>query len=629
MKSSCLLLLWLSLTTAMAQTNWNDTIVQLKSVNVVVYKNHFLQSGIDGITDMPMDSAILFTLSATLQQDSRFFIKNYGPSALATVNYKGTSPTQNNILWNGIKLNAPSNGQMDLNILLSSGIDEVYVVQSGNNGTIGSNIVLESNLDSKKNISNRFFVEGGSFQSIKISNATNYAAKGFLGKTAVAFQHALNDFSFSNRFLAIDKKVKMQNAAQNSYAIMQELKYNVNPYHAISAAFWMNQAMREIPPTFTQKESKQWQEDAAYRCLVSYEYSKKNLGINIKSALLTDKMQYVDPVLAIKSELKNISSQSQLNWRYTHKNKWTFQGQFFYTFEKSQSPNYSISAQRNLYGAKVQSKYRINANHELSLLLKQELINRKNAPFAFHFYYAGKAKIMRSTLNWDISIAKAYRIPSMNDMYWSIGGNPTLKPEKSYNSDINFAAQTKKVGTFSFNPFVIYAIDWIQWSPVTGSYWSASNYKKVLSRGFAIAAKNTVGFANLKKKYLSIDYAVNVTYTKITSLATNDQEPNAIGKQLIYQPRWQTNCTFALQSFGFRAAYHFDYVGKRFTSSDNTTSLSPYLLHDFSISKSFSLHKVSYTFMFAVNNLTDKTVEVIALRPLPGRSFNFKFMMEI
>jgi len=89
-----------------------------------------------GFKKVRMDSALLIPninadLSTILAQYSTIFIKTYGNGSLATPSFRGTSAHHTQVEWNGITLNSPMLGQMDLARLPVSQFDGVQILYGG------------------------------------------------------------------------------------------------------------------------------------------------------------------------------------------------------------------------------------------------------------------------------------------------------------------------------------------------------------------------------------------------------------------------------------------------------------------------------------------------------------------
>ena len=60
----------------------------------------------------------------------------------------------------------------------------------------------------------------------------------------------------------------------------------------------------------------------------------------------------------------------------------------------------------------------------------------KKLRFGRFFGYA--IKQLFKPLKLKVNAAKVYRLPTLNDLYWSPGGNPNLKPEEGFTYEGSF-----------------------------------------------------------------------------------------------------------------------------------------------------------------------------------------------
>ena len=85
---------------------------------------------------------------------SSAYIKDYGNNSLASVTIRGLSGSQVNVNWNGLTINNPFNGQLDLRILPLALFDEInldYGNCKGTFGNIGASINIYDNKVPRKN----------------------------------------------------------------------------------------------------------------------------------------------------------------------------------------------------------------------------------------------------------------------------------------------------------------------------------------------------------------------------------------------------------------------------------------------------------------------------------------------
>jgi len=216
----------------------------------------------------------------------------------------------------------------------------------------------------------------------------------------------------------------------------------------------------------------------------------------------------------------------------------------------------------------------------------------------------------------------------MNDLFWVPGGNPGLLSESAYTYELTYemAHQISRPVKTRFDVSVYHnsISNLIQWRPGNYSYWVADNVKNVNTSGIESSASLEYN-ANRMESSLRISYA----YTKATTTGSDIQNDESIGKQLIYVPEHQANGLLRFAFMGWYADWRTGFTGKRYTSSDNTSSLPGYVLN--SISSGYTLHHRSNVFNLGitVDNLFNITYQTIAFYPQPGRSYSLKLLMQI
>ena len=78
-----------------------------------------------GVQQTKLDTAVLhqniaLSMSEILTQHSTLFIKSYGRATEATAEFRGTSPSHTQVLWNGMKINSPMLGTVDFSTIPAS-----------------------------------------------------------------------------------------------------------------------------------------------------------------------------------------------------------------------------------------------------------------------------------------------------------------------------------------------------------------------------------------------------------------------------------------------------------------------------------------------------------------------------
>ena len=135
-------------------------------------------------------------LSDALGEFSSVYVKNYGVGQLSSIAVRGTSASQTEVQWNGIKLNSPSLGQCDLSLFTLGMQQDLQLVRTGYRGTIGGTLQMNNELKIDSGISANLSLRAGSFKTFEGIGSVQYARKNISGATSFSYLTAENGFQF-------------------------------------------------------------------------------------------------------------------------------------------------------------------------------------------------------------------------------------------------------------------------------------------------------------------------------------------------------------------------------------------------------------------------------------------------
>ena len=252
-------------------------------------------------------------------------------------------------------------------------------------------------------------------------------------------------------------------------------------------------------------------------------------------------------------------------------------------------------------------KYRLK-----HLITSSVLFDDKNlSPLTFS--YSLKREFYNN-FNLYFNAGKVYRFPTINDLFWSPGGNLDLLPEKGYTSDIG-VIWNKNIHklSLSFEPSLYsrWIDNWILWQP-NGSFWSPMNVKKVWNRGIETSSK-----FHFKNKKIIYEFTLKTAYNMSTNINVYDANNNSLDKQLIYTPHYKLVFKSQINYKDFTLTYLHNYTGYRFTSRDNESFLPSFNLGRLFLSFRLKLKNNSAKIFYKINNLYNTNYQVVLNRPMP------------
>lgn len=583
-----------------------------------------------GFKRVRLDSTILIprldaNLGTILAQYSTIFIKSYGNNNLATPSFRGTTAHHTIVEWNGITINSPMLGQIDLSqlpVAQFQGVEILYGASglSRTSGAFGGIINLKTTPDWNNRLHVILSQTIASFHNYTTTLNAEVGNGNLQSHTRFNFGTGNNDFPFYNDYTG--QTEKLINGAYTQYGFSEDIFAKIKNQHLISGRIWYNYSTREIPPlnTNVNPDHIENQTDKSLRSLVEYKYIHRNLSVTVSSALINDYLHYINDSINAKHQYYSFTNRIRVN--LTRIGKLTIQPGLDLIHDWVNSDAYSNQKQRNVLGGFVELIYSASPAVTLSVLARAEVVDGLLMPFipAIGVEFKPFRKI---NLSLSANLSRNYRYPSLNDLYWETWGNPELLPEISYGAEggITWNWLNRSRSLFLETELTGYYMllqDMIVWSPssTSSAIWIPENVSEVTARGVETGINSAIVFwkSNLD---------LNITYNYCKSTYQKEINPNgsSVGKQLIYTPIHTMNASMRFERNGYFFSYLFNYIGRRYLGKDNTEYMPGYNLSNLFFGKSIQLKDFMLSLQLEINNLFDLDYQSIAYRPMPGRNF--------
>ena len=219
---------------------------------------------------------------------------------------------------------------------------------------------------------------------------------------------------------------------------------------------------------------------------------------------------------------------------------------------------------------------------------------------------------------------RIFRMPTFNDLYYTMIGNAFLKPEFTNQYNLGFTYQKSFHNQFfqSFYAKVDGYFNKVENKIIaapTGNMfrWMMLNLGEVEIIGTDVNVQADLLVGNVKLKPL-------LSYTFQRARDFSDRNETYFGDQIPYTP-WHSG-TFSLMSdykdWSFN--YSFMYVGERYDGQQNNIQynyIQPWYTHDLSIQKKMNWKNHQFKASFEVNNIFNQYYDVVLNYPMPGRNF--------
>lgn len=557
------------------------------------------------------------SLGDILQETSPVFVRQYGAGMIASPSFRGTSAGHTAVFWNGLPINSPSLGQSDLSILPISAIDQVSL-QFGNAGAlfgneaIGGSVHLGTETEFGKGFQAGIAQQTGSFGRFNSSAFSGFSTTNFNSKTKIYREFVKNNFPYKDLGQFGTPEVKEDHAQFEQIGIVQDLAWNLNEDNQLKTAFWWNKTNREVQPVIG-SNTKDEQEDQAFRAVIDYFHFEEKSVWNLKAGFVRNEQTF--------NASENNSTQYFIatDWDQQISTKWTSKLGARYTLTKGDLSTYQEDEERiELYQS---TKYSASKNLSFALSLRQLIYSGTFAPFTpnlgmdWSFWNRNSHSLQLKT-----SLGKGFKVPTLNDRFWNPGGNPDLLPEESLSGEVGLTWNKK--GNLNWKQSLTYykmSVDnWIIWLP-KGSFWTPENIKKVSNQGIEYQG-------NLDGKFGMWNWELTTSYALSKAITSEglDENDHSVGKQLPYTPQHQANAKIRIEQKAFTAFASTFYIGKRSVTADNPRLMTSYQLFNLGLGyNGFQLGQVQIPLNFQINNILDTDYQVLYLRAMPGRSYQF------
>ncbi|MBL6447017.1 TonB-dependent receptor [Fulvivirga sp. 29W222] len=587
---------------------------------------------VEKISSIHRESTAYSSLSELLFNFSGANIRSYGVSGLSTPSVRGTGSNHTAVFWEGVNLQSPTNGSLDLTLMPVSFVDDVSLQYGGagslfGSGTLGGAIHLGTAVAISEGFSGKFFQQLGSFGSTYTGANINWRHQRVRLSLRGFVNHADNDFTYYNRYTVRDEEQK--NASIDQQGVLSELYYQLTDNSDITFKYWYQDNLVHIPdPASAGGNTKATQADEFHRVVLKWKNQSANRMLRGQSALVLHHLEYDDKITDV-SNTQSLSWISEFEATYKlGKSTWLDAG-INNTYDRAEVASYGDEIPlRNQTGLYISSKKLIAEKLEVNLGLRETLSSGDLSPImpSLGLNYA-----LTNDFSLKSKVARSYRIPTFNDLYWKGAGamgNPDLEPELGWSAEIGVLSEKefdRSRLSLEVTGFSNTISQWIQWVEVE-SVWSPVNVQKIWARGVELGLKYGYQLSDDWKLQTWSNYSLTKSTKQEVGNGGSIQE---LDKQVTYTPLHQAKAAVNLVHNRFAFGINQIYVGEQYITGDNRRTLDAYVVTGVSASCQFLLsQKHSFKISGQVKNVFDKDYEARNARPMPGRNYHLSIIYQ-
>ncbi len=586
-----------------------------------------------------------------LQANTPAYIKSYGATNSSTISLRGTAANHTQVFWEGIPINSTMSGLTDFS-LIPTAVADTWQVQYGAaslataSGGLGGNVLLKNNkvcnekwchyLQTSVNTLGNYQVhygvnvQGGIVRhaTCDVQGSKVHAKTPLLGRV----REGLKNVRSASLKTGFQKYPLLQQLALNrQYPFLHQF-YLINEFDLQSKVmgdfvinYWYNQAYRPLLPSFFQSDQGEEQHDKSWRSSIKWKKAGDKGGQwSAQAAYTWEYLRYINPHIYIDDTSRMHNVYVKTGWQNNYfQNRLSLIATTKWQNSWANVRAYQQWRQQAIGGMSLRADVQLLEGFKMSMLLRQEVINKEMSPF---LPYLGLRWKFHDQLPLELqaSLARNYRVPSLNDQFWLPDLQEKLLPEKGWQYEVSlnywlFPALEKLGHHLQVNVTSYYMPihDWISWQPDNTGIWRPQNILEVHASGVELATNWMWNISATWSFRLNQQY----TFTRTINQASRLLGDQSVGKQLIYVPIHQWKVDGLLQFNRYYLHYFHNYTGKRYSTADNYEAgvLVPYQLGDLLLGKKWEWGKLRGDIQVKVYNLWNVDYELVATRPMLGR----------
>ncbi|MBU94700.1 MAG: hypothetical protein CL669_03805 [Balneola sp.] len=625
-------------------------------------------------------------MGSIAQEFSSAYVQTNGPGSLALLSLRGLPASRNQVVWNGFELNHPMLGVVDLSLIPSNLFDAVLFTPGlgqarfGQSGA-GSMHIFQQAFDGDKIIVQYSMGSYGAKQTTVHALSTKDNISWDLRLYSKA---AENNFDFKKRVFdpeqreIVPKWFSRENNNSQSHSALFTFKKEPSrmtlesyPYKSSDRRFsslqsfiakseyqstiWAFTQDNKIPGSKLSPTLRASQSDAFLRWMQGLRWGRRNQW-RMQHFSQWQTLDFQDPDKEIDSDSDIWNNTLRIEYQNRIGKSTFVQSMAELSTTSVNSTDYDLIRSRWLFS----QRHRLYREFGMDNLLRVDM----NQAYNNHFGWNWSGELgWNSKLSPELGIrflsAKNSVIPTFNDLYWPVLGNPDLISEQVYSieSGLHWFQTPLHWDGGNLKADVQLSYYWnnvnngIRWLPDEQGLSRPLNIEVITARG--VESDIALGFHHAQFSGVLKSGVYQV-------IAHMDKEryngDSALNKQLRYTPEWQFKHYLHLRYKALQFMLSNSYVAERYSSADHSSPFDPLSAYStwnsafsveipWSASRFLDSDKLLESFTDAsgnilgkpvwqlscsieLNNIFSETFEQVLNYPMPGRHFMLSIQLK-
>ena len=557
-----------------------------------------------------LDATAAASLAGALEARAPVHVRRYGPSGLASVTVRGASSSQTLVLLDGQRLTDPALGQVDVSLLPTALLESVEVLSGPASGLYGSDAVGGVvALRTPAPGAVRAVTEAGPWGERRLSGVAGGTVG--LARLTIAgdWARSTDDYSYADPTLIGTPRVTRQGWDAQRATAYAGLAVGGDRSGA-GVSLWAADAERGLGGT-DDVGARQW--DGRLRLGATGTHTVGAVRLEAAGHVQRTRLRYAAPYPSDRADAIDDTGRTTTTALDVRASAPVASGAWTASVSggtgRAEHPSLASAAVDRFLGAALAGRQPAG---RLTLFpaLRADLYAPASGPRRLALAPQLGANVgLGGPWRLKASAARAFRMPTLNDRYWTPGGNPDLRPETAWSADVG-AVWARGASRAEATAFGATARDQIVWSPTAAGFWAPQNVARTRSLGVEASAQTA----------RTVRVAGRAGLATVGALATAlDARELDTDQPLRYVPRWSAKAWGGLGVGAVRVDLGARLVGARYTTASASLALPAYLVVDGQVSARRRLGAVDLALALAAENLTGADYQVVRSYPMPPR----------
>lgn len=548
------------------------------------------------------------SVAESFERENQLYNRKYGIGGIQTPGLRGLSAQQTVVLWNGVPVTNAMLGLADLSLIPSFVVGEATLEAGPSSsvhgtGAMGGTLHLNQNIPSDPEL--KLVGTINSLQNAHVGASASFRKMKYWSKTSTFLSRENNQFNYKNRYRMGQPFESTNHARTELFSVMHESGFKTGSKSMLNVRLWGNYADREIAPTMLQARSAASLLDQSLRTMAEHIWFDKNWRLTSRLSFSSESNSFLDPLASLHQ------TNAVQQWFVSSEGEKTMGHHQISTSLRAfqalgKSAHYTTTHRQQYVQIGGGHAYQMGKWNQQTTF-QWMYVNERLHPFAFSsFTQFSASKILTVFLN----AASGFRIPTLNEMYWNPGGNPTLKAEQSKHLSLGYQLSHTNVKLKQ-----------------QAYYTPTRNLVRWIPEGATVTPENISGEVQLfgVESELSYQLTRRKHVWRVRGLhhlnAAHERIQEGV-KQLDYVPYSRTYLELRYQYKAWLVMLSHQYTSARAVQGDILPHFNVWF---FDCGYTFK----QSTLLFNIQNIFNTQYELVALRPMPGTHFQLKYMTNI